>query len=58
MKLSKEHAFLICARALCDQRTLTRYLTGAPMHRTNAERIERAARELGIDLPKREVASP
>lgn len=55
MKLSKEQTFLVCAHAICDLRTLNRYLSGGRVHRSTAERIERAARELGLTLSIREA---
>ena len=44
---------MICAVSGADRKTLARYLQGLPMKPTLVERIQAAARQLGIALPAR-----
>lgn len=52
-KVTKQEELKLAAYAECDPRTVASYAAGRPVRPMIAERIERAAKELGIRLPKR-----
>lgn len=43
----------ISCLAVCDRRTVRRYADGLPVTHATAVRIERALRELGVELDRR-----
>jgi DNA-binding LacI/PurR family transcriptional regulator len=40
----------IACAAVCDRRTVRRYLNGSPVTDSTAARIERALRDLGVEV--------
>ena len=48
----------IACAAVCDRRTVRRYLDGRPVTNSSAARIERALRDLGVAVERRVTTEP